>query len=364
MTKKKGASTNSNLRKAAKVKNDEFFTPLNEIEKELVYYKDHFKNKIVYCNCDDPYRSNFVKYFALNFKFLGLKQLIATCYKNPDRDDTNFPEVSNKPIKWVYNGEQIHNENLPDISKAIVTELKGDGDFRSEECLEILKQCDIVATNPPYNLFFEFVDIIINLNKDFITLGGITAIASKNIFNLIKDNKVWVGYNKSKGNVEFIKEDLSTFELPSYWYTSLEHNKRNEELILYKSYNDEEYFKYDNFNAIEVGKVKDIPNDYLGLMGVPITFINKYSPTQFEILGISSDSEFCNFSKEYVNTKMYNSKGELKSSNTNINSALCIKHNIIPDKGTYYTADNIDYYITKPYARVFIKNKRPIIRFN
>lgn len=287
MSKKKGTGTNSNLRKAAKVKNDEFYTQLSDIEKELTHYKEHFKGKVVYCNCDDPYRSNFVKYFALNFKFLGLKQLIATCYKHPDIDDSNFENVSDRPIKWVYNGEQIEGQNHPDLSKAIVTDLKSDGDFRSEECLDILKDCDIVVTNPPFSLFRDFVSTIITYKKDFLIIGSKNAITYKEVFPLLKNDKVWLGYNVSKGTMYFVQEDLTEKGVPSFWYTTLEHDKRNEEIILFKKYNETEYPTYDNYNAINVDHAKDIPCDYKGIMGVPITFMNKYNPKQFEILDLS-----------------------------------------------------------------------------
>ena len=286
MTKKK-TSTNSNLHKAKKAKNDEFYTKLSDIENELSHYKDYFRDKIIYCNCDDPYRSNFVKYFALNFKFFGLKQLIATCYKHPDVDESNFEKVSDRPIKWVYNGEQIEGQNYPDLSKAIVTNLEGDGDFRSKECLSILKECDIVVTNPPFSLFREFVDIIINYKKQFLLIGSINAITYKGIFPLLRDNKVWLGYNVSNGSMDFIQEDLNTKGVPSYWYTNLEHDKRNNELILFKKYNNIDYPTYDNYDAINVNRVKEIPCDYTGLMGVPITIMSKYNPKQFEIIGNS-----------------------------------------------------------------------------
>ena len=185
MTKKK-TSTNKNFHEARRVKNDEFYTRLVDIENELSHYRDHFKNKIVYCNCDDPYRSNFVQYFALNFKFLGLKQLVATCYKHPDIDDSQFENVADRPIKWVYNGEQIEGQNYPDLSKAIVTNLECDGDFRSEECLDVLKECDIVVTNPPFSLFREFVDTIFKYDKQFLIIGNQLAIQYKEIFPTFK----------------------------------------------------------------------------------------------------------------------------------------------------------------------------------
>ena len=302
MTKKRRTSTNRNLNKAKKAKNDEFYTKLSDIENELSHYKDHFRDKIIYCNCDDPYRSNFVKYFALNFKFLGLKQLIATCYKHPDVDDSDFEEVSDRPIKWVYNGEQIEEQNYPDLSKAVVIELKGDGDFRSEECVALLKECDIVVTNPPFSLFRDFVDLLIENDKKFITIGSQNNISNINIFNYIHQSKLWLGINNVNKFICHVSDEKNINknvkfdpELNLYiavfgnigWYTNLEHDKRNKDIILYKKYNENDYPKYDNYNAINVSRVKEIPSDYAGLMGVPITFMKNYNPNQFEIIGNS-----------------------------------------------------------------------------
>ena len=305
MTKKRKTSTNQNLHEAKRIKNDEFYTQLTDIENELSHYKEHFKNKIIYCNCDDPYRSNFVKYFALNFKFLGLKQLIATCYKHPDVDESNFEKVSDRPIKWVYNGEQIEGQNYPDLSKAIVTNLEGDGDFRSEECLDILKDCDIVVTNPPFSLFRDFISVLNQYEKDFLIIGNKNAVINKELFLLMMKNKVWMGYNVSNGSMYFIQECLNLKGVPSFWYTTLTHDKRNKELILYKKYNNLDYPKYDNFDAINVDKIKEIPCDYAGLMGVPITFMNKYNPKQFEIIGhmVTTKKSECNFGYPYINGK-------------------------------------------------------------
>ena len=373
MTKKRKTSTNSNLRKAAKVKNDEFYTRLTDIENELSHYRDHFKNKIVYCNCDDPYRSNFVQYFALNFKFLGLKQLVATCYKHPDIDDSQFENVADRPIKWVYNGEQIEGQNYPDLSKAIVTNLEGDGDFRSEECLEILNQCDIVVTNPPFSLFREFVNTLINFEKNFLIIGNNGAIIYKDIFPLLRDDKVWLGYDivkqfivnvsdpsKLNKNVEWDAEQncyIAKFG-NICWYTNLSHDKRNEEIILYKKYNNEEYPTYDNYNAINVNKIKDIPCDYKGIMGVPITFLNKYNPLQFEIIGMGNTREFFTPTKKYVNPKEYKSSGKIVSG-ASINNVQTLKSNTIPLTGSYFTSECADYYIVVPYTRLFVRNRKP-----
>ena len=277
---------NKGLNKAKANKKDEFYTRLVDIENELSNYTDKFKDKIVYCNCDDPYRSNFVKYFALNFKFLGLKQLIATCYKEDERS-----------FKWMYNGEQIEDQNMPDLNKAIVINLKGDGDFRSEECLDILKECDIVVTNPPFSLFREFVDTIFKYDKQFLIIGNRLAIQYKEIFPLIKETKMWLGVNTNKSLFFEVpydyylsesskeQEETKLVKVPAIsWFTNLDHNKRNQEIILFKKYNKEEYPKYDNCDAIHVKTVKSIPCDYTGLMGVPITIMNTFNPKQFEIV--------------------------------------------------------------------------------
>ena len=299
MTKK---TMNSYFNKAAKDKKDEFYTRLVDIENELSHYKEHFKNKIIYCNCDDPYRSNFVKYFALNFKFLGLKQLIATCYKHPDVDDSDFEEVSDRPVKWVYNGEQIEGQNYPDLSKAIVTDLKDNGDFSSDECLNILKNSDIVVTNPPFSLFRKFIAVLTEYNKQFIIIGNQNAITYKDTFNMFMNNEIWYGINTNKSlffevpgdyylsKNSVIKDNKKYVKVPAIsWFTNLEHYKRNEEIILFKKYNENDYPKYDNFDAINIDKVKEIPCDYKGLMGVPITFMNKFNPKQFELIDNSNN---------------------------------------------------------------------------
>ena len=308
MTKKKESKMSNSFFSEARVnKKDEFYTRLVDIENELSHYKDHFKNKIIYCNCDDPYRSNFVKYFALNFKFLGLKQLVATCYKHPDVDDSNFENVSDRPIKWVYNGEQIEGQNYPDFSKANVIELKGDGDFRSEECLDVLKECDIVVTNPPFSLFRDFIAVMKNYKKKFIIIGNQNAITYNETFPLFMNNEIWYGINTNKSMFfevpddyylsknSVIKEDKKYVKVPAIaWFTNLEHDKRNEEIILFKKYNKEEYPKYDNYDIINVDKVKEIPCDYTGLMGVPITVMCKYNPKQFEIVGLANNARWIN----------------------------------------------------------------------
>lgn len=291
MTKK---SANLNLRKASTAKKDEFYTQLSDIENELKHYKQHFKNKIVYCNCDDPRVSNFFHYFSYNFEHLGLKKLIATCYKSQYVDLFSTHE-SEQAICLEYTGDKNGN-SIPDIEEIGIKHLKGDGDFRSAECIELLKQADIIVTNPPFSLFREYVTQLIDYNKKFLIIGNLNAITYKEIFSLIKDNKIWLGASLDGRNIWFRipnsyekyhkveNGNKYAFVASTIWFTNLDHEKRHEKLILHKKYNSEEYPTYDNFNAINVNKTKDIPIDYEGYMGVPITFLNKFNPEQFEII--------------------------------------------------------------------------------
>lgn len=268
----------TNLHKAKNNKNDEFYTQLKDIENELKHYGCYFKDKIVYCNCDNPKWSNFWKYFEMNFRRLDLKKLIATYYEK----DTQS-----------YKLELIKNKNDIELIK---TPLIGDGDFRSQECIEILKEADIIITNPPFSLFREYVDQLIKYEKKFIIIGNKNAITYKEIFPLIKDNKLWLGYG-FKGGAYFIDGNYSSnheknlISIAAVWFTNVEIEKKYENLVLYKTYTEEEYPKYDNYDAINVNKTKDIPYDYDGVMGVPITFLYKYNPEQFEILGIAAGSK-------------------------------------------------------------------------
>lgn len=260
-------STNNNLQKAKHTKNDEFYTQLTDIDKELVHYKEHFRDKIVYCNCDDPTKSAFWKYFHQNFAELQLKKLISTHY---NREMSTY--------KMEYTGGDDNN-----IETGIKTQLKGNGDFSSQECLDILDECDIVVTNPPFSLFKNYVPILIAHKKKFLIIGNKNAITYKDFFPLLKDNKVWIGYNNVKS---FIQLDGSIKKFGNIgWYTNLEIEKRHEKLILNKKYTPKEYSNYDNYLAINVNKVIDIPYDYNGVIGVPITFLDKYNPDDFEILG-------------------------------------------------------------------------------
>lgn len=295
---------NSQLHNAKNAKNDEFYTQLSDIENELKHYKHHFKDKIVLCNCDDPRISNFFHYFSYNFEQLGLKKLITVCYKNQERDlfSQNDCETA---IYLEYSGEK-NGGTIPTVEEIGVKPLKGDGDFRSEECIKLLKQADIVVTNPPFSLFREYVAQLIEYNKKFLIIGNQNNVTYKEIFALIKQNKMWLGFKS--GDMAFkVPLDSEPRETRFWidetgqkwrslgnicWYTNLDISKRHENLILYKTYNEEEYPKYDNYNAINVGKVDTIPFDYEGAMGVPITFLDKYNPDQFEILNCNDFRKF------------------------------------------------------------------------
>jgi hypothetical protein len=272
MTTKK---QNKNLHDAKRNKNDEFYTGMTDIEKELSHYKNHFEGKTVLCNCDDPSSSNFVRYFALNFEQIRLKRIISTHYEN------------DKPSYWIEINHKVKSieeiEDLPKLS------LKENGDFRSNESVAFLKQSDIVVTNPPFSLFREYMSQLIQYDKKFLIIGSFNAITYKDVFNLIKDNLVWLGYNSVK---EFTTPGGQIQKFGNIiWYTNLTHKKRNEEIILFRNYygNEEDYPMYDNHAVIEVSKVVNIPKDYMNVMGVPITFLDKYNPDQFKILGIANN---------------------------------------------------------------------------
>jgi hypothetical protein len=293
-------SLNTNLKKAKAGKNDEFYTELTDIEKELRHYKDHFKGKTVFCNCDDPRISNFFHYFSHKFEDLGLKRLITTCYKNQERD--MFSDHKSESAIWLeYNGDR-NGDRVPNPEEIGIHKLKGDGDFRSQESIELLKQADIVVTNPPFSLFREYVAQLMEHDKKFLILGHQNAIIYKEIFKYIKENKLWLGvdnggtkwfkvsdhYDIETESRKKTKDGKKYFSMGSIvWFTNLDNRKRHEDLTLYKTYygNEGEYPSYQNLDAIEVSKVADIPIDFNGVMGVPITFIDKYNPDQFEIIG-------------------------------------------------------------------------------
>jgi hypothetical protein len=294
---------NKNLRQASKAKKDEFYTQLVDIENELKHYKDYFKGKTVLCNCDDPRVSNFYKYFAYNFEHLGLKKLIATCYKNLNPD--LFTELKNEKAVYIeYEGDK-DGDRVPSPEESQVLELEGDGDFRSTECIELLKQADVVVTNPPFSLFREYVAQLVEYDKKFIIIGNQNAITYKEIFKLIKDNKMWLGRSIHSGDREFrVPDDYPLLAVGNRidevgykyvrvkgvrWFTNLDYKERYEDLLLTRKYKgfEADYPKYDNYDAINIDKTKDIPMDYEGYMGVPITFLDKYNPEQFEIIDLN-----------------------------------------------------------------------------
>lgn len=263
-------SKNKNLNKANKEKNDEFYTRLDDINREVSYYENHFKGKTVFCNCDDPEWSNFYKFFELKFDVLGIKRLITTHYTGNESNS--------------YKLEIYRNQNNEIIKRKIG--LIGNGDFRNEESIDSLKEADIVITNPPFSLFREYIAQLMEYEKKFLIIGNHNAVTYKDIFEYVKDNKIWIGV--SPRSMSFILPDKTLSSVNASWFTNLSHKKRNDEMILVEKYkgNETKYPKYDNYDAIEVSKTNDIPMDYDGAMGVPITFLDKYNPEQFEILGL------------------------------------------------------------------------------
>lgn len=320
---------NKTLNKAQFTKEDEFYTQLTEIEKELRHYRNHFKGKTVLCNCDDPFESNFFKFFVLNFNQLGLKKLIATCYsgsciagKQLSLSDIfdEFPQnEKDKPYKaivtTVYDKTGDGSINMVDVAELFksrenkLVRLKGDGDFRSAECIALMKEADIVVTNPPFSLFKEYIALLVKYKKRFLIIGSQNNITYRDIFPLLMNNELWLGYKS--GDMAFTVPDYYEERATRYWqdetgqkwrslgnicwFTNLDMKKRHEKMILVHRYDPVSYPSYDNYKAIEVGKVSDIPYDYDGIMGVPVTFMSKYSPDQFEIIGCT-ESEGKGFS--------------------------------------------------------------------
>ena len=379
---------NENLHKAKTTKNDEFYTQLSDIENELKHYKQHFKDKIVFCNCDDPFESNFFKYFAMNFNYLGLKKLICTCYatspimytqlslfgeeRNAEAVDGKKPykiEITEVPDSNGDGAIDITDvEYLIRNDKNVLTILKGNGDFRSDECIELLNEADIVVTNPPFSLFREYIKCLVEHNKDFLVIGNQTAVSNKEIFPLIKNGKLWWG----------VSDCIRWFIIPDYvdmkhkynskgeriaegarsrWWTNLDHKKRHEKLILWKKYTPEEYPTYDNYDAIEVSKTEMIPCDYYGVMGVPVTFLDKYSPDQFEILGCTQRG--CH--DLVPDTKKYDDYWEMKQDGTKTGSGggkTNENGNLEMNDGkhNYFINDN-GHIVQSTYSRIFIRRK-------
>ena len=361
---------NTKLTQAKNNKKDEFYTQLSDIEKELKNYKEHFKDKVVYCNCDDPRVSNFFHYFSYNFEKLGLKKLIATCYKSQDVDLFS-KNNSEQAVYLEYEGDKNGNFQ-PDSEEIGIKHLKGDGDFRSKESIELLKQADIVITNPPFSLFREYVAQLIEHDKKFVIVGHQNATKYKEIFRFIKDNKIWLGHGFKGGAAHFINEHYEDYATAGdrkegmirvsgvVWLTNLDLNKRHEDLILYKKYTPEEYPKYDNYDAIEVSYTKDIPLDYDGVMGVPITFLDKYNPDQFEILGMTSgrDEFEARPIKKYRNPKQLNQDGTI-TNGSKANTSSTILYKTRPE-GICYTDDSVEGFLKVLYTRFLIRNKKVV----
>ena len=345
---------NKNLTQAKKIDNDEHYTLISDVEKELKHYKKYFEGKVVYCNCDDPEESNFWKFFELNFEEYKLKKLISTHYD------------AEKPTYKLELSADIDGDGKITKGDIVKTPLKQNGDFRSEESINLLKTSDIICTNPPFSLFREYVAQLIKYKKKFLIIGNQNAITYKEIFPLIKDEKIWLGNRKMspwefrvpKSTTKYKRiddngEKYDTLGL-ACWFTNLPVKRFDEKITLVKTYNPKDYPKYDNYNAIDVGKVADIPKNYPDVMGVPITFLYSYNPKQFEIVALGNSRENFTPIKDYINPKEHTTNGKICNGNA-INRVLAINTKTKPTK-TYYTSDNSDYLIA-PYARILIKNR-------
>lgn len=379
---------NKSLTAAVAAKQDEFYTQLTDIEKELRHYRKHFAGKTVLCNCDDPFESNFFKYFALNFNRLGLKKLIATCYAGSPivytqldlfgtPEEPSSAERERKPYKVevnrVYDVTGDGGVDLLDVAELFRTGensldlLEGDGDFRSPECLALLDEADIVVTNPPFSLFREYVATLMEHNKHFIIIGNKNAITYKEIFPLLQNNKMWLGARPMGGSLWFqtpdgfskksdkVVDGIKLTEVPCCWFTNLDIKKRHEQMILVRRYDPAIYPSYDNYDAIEIAKTSDIPCDYAGLMGVPITFLDKYNPEQFEIIGVTQS--WCGITSKIYPKQIQIDKSGKRSQVTKLNDGAAIKTDCPPKDKTYYDV-NGELFI-KTYARIIIRNKHP-----
>lgn len=387
-------NANANLGAAKTAKKDEFYTQLTDIEKEMRYYRKHFKGKTVLCNCDDPFESNFFKYFVLNFNRLGLKKLIATCYATSPIAGQQLSlfdvvggeeEQRNKPYKAVvtkvYDVTGDGGVDMFDVAELFrsheneLMELEGDGDFRSEECLALLDEADIVVTNPPFSLFREYVATLIEHEKKFIIIGNVNAISYKETFPLLQNNQMWIGASIHSGDRKFYVPDDYPLNAAGCgvdddgrrfirvkgvrWYTNLDIKQRHEELILVRKYDPETYPHYDNYDAINVNKTADIPCDYAGVMGVPITFMDKYCPEQFEIVGTisaPSDPNTLNLAVDYSEYIGYTQQGT-RNGRTGSTFGKCPVIVMDDKKHPYYEKDGVRVQTT--YHRIFIRNKHP-----
>ena len=351
---------NTSLGKAKIEKNDEFYTKYEDIQAELNHYEEHFKGKTVLCNCDDPFESNFCKFFLRNFNYLGLKRLICTSYSTSPVVGTQMTiwDILDEPVQRgngyvmdisevpMANGRGVSDDDIDKLLKSKkrgVKKLKGDGDFRSEECIEYLNQADIVITNPPFSLFREYINFLVEHQKKFIIIGNMNALHYRDIFPLVQNNIVWLGYNHVK---EFIRPDGKTQKFGNViWFTNLDISKRHEGVDLYRKYDPEYYPKYDNFDAINVDKVNEIPMDYDGYIGVPDGFIERYNPEQFEIVGRSGDTEWV-FEECPFFTRPPEDKIQLYKS---INKTWRLQNvYLLDDKGIPVLV----------YSRIFIRRKR------
>lgn len=366
------------------------------------YYRKHFKGKTVFCNCDDPFESNFFKYFVLNFNRLGLKKLIATCYATSPLmgSQLKYHTDSTGQLCFSFDGEPVADDSTKRPYKAIVTtvhdtngdggvdmfdvaelfrtgenqltELEGDGDYRSEECLELLQEADIVVTNPPFSKFREYLVTLMEYAKSFIIIGNVNAITTKEVFNYMKDNRLWFGASIHSGDRAFYVPDDYPLGAAGCgideatgkkfirvkgvrWYTNLDHKQRHEEMILVRRYRPEEYPRYDNYDAIEVSKTADIPCDYAGTMGVPITYLDKYNPEQFQILGITK-TWFGAATKTYPKQIQIDPNGK-RSTVSKLNDGVTIKIDTPPIGKTYYMVDGKMYQ--QLYPRILIRNLHP-----
>ncbi|MBR2646992.1 MAG: adenine-specific methyltransferase EcoRI family protein [Clostridia bacterium] len=362
---------NKGLSKAKDAKKDEFYTRYEDIQAELNHYEEHFRGKTVLCNCDDPFESNFCKFFLRNFNYLGLRRLICTSYSSSSvvgQQLSIFDEDNEKVVPGngyvmditevpMANGRGISDEDIYRLlssKKRGVKKLKGTGDFRSEECIAYLKQADIVVTNPPFSLFREYVAQLIEYEKEFLIIGNQNAITYREIFRLIKDNKMWLG-NGFKGNVGFFESPYQDYAVSSQhkeglirvsgvmWFTNMDLKKRHETMVLYRRYSPDEYYTYENFDAINVDKTTDLPKDYEGIMGVPITFLDKFNPEQFEIIGLG-------ISNSGIEVGVQPYKPEHKKYRKEIQKRGAV------DGDLYIMIDGV---VTVPYARVLIRNKHP-----
>lgn len=381
---------NKNLNAAKVAKKDEFYTQLSDIERELQHYWQHFRGKVVLCNCDDPYESNFFKYFALRFNQLELKKLICTCYNGSPVTGNElaihfdgFDDDEPKKIAYKVEITEVKDENgdgavdLSDVQyllkndKNVLSILKT-GDFRSQECIELLKEADIVVTNPPFSLFREYIGQLMEYGKKFLIIGNMNSITCKEIFPYVQNNKMWIGPSISSGDRKFYVPDDYPLNAAGCgvdsdgkrfirvkgvrWFTNLDHNKRHEDLDLVCRYTEDEYPTFDNFDAIEVGKTSDIPYDYDGIMGVPITFLDKYNPGQFEILGLTQIGchDLCPDTKRYNDykeiTRATDKPTGSSGGKTNENAVLCGQGN----KKTYYLGPNGEV-VHSAYKRIFIR---------